>query len=123
MPLLFYLIAYLVWAATQAPLQRHPEERCDGTGAPADEMFTLAFPRGESFGLTTAAASRGVYALADKDTVSALYTPLKAPQFNGIGTGYLTAHKTSKGNYTVTLPGDIRGSRRGCRIRLFRIAH
>jgi hypothetical protein len=78
----------------------------DGTGAPADEMFDLAFSRGQSFGLTKAAASHGTYALADKDAVTTAYTPLKPAQYNGFGTGFLTAQKTSKGNYTVTLPGD-----------------
>jgi hypothetical protein len=78
----------------------------DGTGAPADEMFNLAFSRGQSFGLTTAKNSLGVYALADKDAVTTAYTPVKAAQYNGFGTGFLTAQKTSKGNYTVTLPGD-----------------
>jgi hypothetical protein len=87
--------------STQATVQCY-----DSTGAPADESFSLAFSRGQSFGLTTAKVSRGAYAFAGKDTSSAVYTPLKAAQYNGFGTGFLTAQKTSKGNYTVTLPGD-----------------
>ena len=87
--------------STQATVQCY-----DGTGAPADESFSLAFSRGESFGLTTAKNSLGVYALADNSTTSKAYTPLKAAQYNGFGTGDLTAQKTSKGNYTLTTPGD-----------------
>ena len=87
--------------STQATVQCY-----DGSGARADENFSLAFSRGESFGFTTAAGSRGAYAFAGKEASTAVYTPLKAAQYNSFGTGPLTAQKTSKGNYTVTLPGD-----------------
>jgi hypothetical protein len=36
-----------------------------------------------------------------------LYTPSEKYQYNGFGTGYLTAQKGATGRYTITIPGNL----------------
>lgn len=78
----------------------------DSAGAAADEKFDLAYSVNESFGRTTASTSTGAFAYADLPTTTASYTPKNTYQYNGFGTGKLTAQETDKGNYAVTIPGS-----------------
>jgi hypothetical protein len=58
----------------------------------ADTKFSLAYAVRAPFGLTASATSRGAWAwanAADRFT----YTPAKKYQYNGFGTGYLTAQR------------------------------
>jgi hypothetical protein len=107
----------------------------DGTGAAADEMFTLAYTIGVPMGLwdyehtrgypkdgDTGARHRmspvakptrgypkdgdtGAYAWADKPDHTKIYTPPRAFNYNGFGTGGLTVAWQRTGLYAVTLPG------------------
>ena len=79
----------------------------DKTGAPADEFFSFAYALNEPFGLKPSATSLGAYAWADQAASTSVYTPDTRYQYNGFGTGNLTAQKTGTGLYTVTIPGSI----------------
>jgi hypothetical protein len=73
----------------------------------ADTQFSLAYAVRAPFGLTASATSRGAWAWANNQGAFTLYTPAKNYQYNGFGTGYLTAQKTGTGRYTITIPGNL----------------
>ena len=79
----------------------------DKTGAPWDQLFDLAYAISES----PSATSFGAYAWADQATSTSVYTADTKYQYNGFGTGNLTAQlsapMTGAGTYTITIPGTI----------------
>jgi hypothetical protein len=79
----------------------------DSSGAPADEMFSLAFALNVPFGITTLPRSRGAYAWTNRPTVRHVYTPEKIWNYGGFGTGRMTSQKIATGDYMVSLPGDL----------------
>jgi hypothetical protein len=73
----------------------------------ADTEFSLAYAVRAPLGLTASATSRGAWAWANSQGRTTLYTPSKKYQYNGFGTGYLTAQKEGTGTYTITIPGNL----------------
>lgn len=81
----------------------------DGTGAAADEMFTLAYTIGEPLGLfsTRRLGDTGAYAWADKPANTKTYKPARAYNYNGFKTGELSVQRTAQGSYSVTVPDVV----------------
>ncbi len=76
--------------------------------APFRSEFDLAYSVGEPLGyLPGVGTFGGAFAYANDLTSTNVYTPLLNHQFNGFGTGHLTAQKTGTGLYTVTIPGTL----------------
>jgi hypothetical protein len=83
----------------------------DGTGAAADEMFTLAYAIGGPLGRYDSkkyicCGDIGAYASADKPDRAKTYTPPRKYNYNGFGTGGLTVQRKYVGEYAVTIPGE-----------------
>jgi hypothetical protein len=81
----------------------------DGTGAAADEMFTLAYTISEPLGLWRTDGDygdAGAYVWANKSKKTKIYTPPHAYNYNGFRAGALSVQRNSTGYYTVTVPGD-----------------
>ena len=79
----------------------------DGSGNRSDTEFSLAYAVDEPFGLTSSATANGAWAYTNRDGATKPYKPEKDYQYNGFGTGALTAVANSTGNYTVTIPGSL----------------
>jgi hypothetical protein len=85
----------------------------DGTGAAADEEFTLAYTIGEPMGLWDYKHTKGnpndgdagAYAWANQPDNTKTYRPPHAFNYNGFDTGRLTVAWQRTGEYWVTLPG------------------
>lgn len=77
------------------------------SSSPRDAEFYLAYSVGEGLGFKTGIKPLGAYAFANDLTSTSVYTPNTKDQFNGFGTGKLTAQKTGTGLYTVTIPGTL----------------
>jgi hypothetical protein len=77
-------------------------------GLPRDDLqFYLAYSVDQTLGFKTGIKPLGAYAFANDLTSTSVYTPNTKDQFNGFGTGKLTAQKTGTGLYTVTIPGTL----------------
>ncbi len=77
-------------------------------GAPDRSIVDVAYSVGEPLGyLPGVGTFGGAFAYANDPTSTNVYTPLLNHQFNGFGTGHLTAQKTGTGLYTVTIPGAL----------------
>ena len=82
--------------------------RCYGPdGRTVQENFSLAYAVGYPFGIVPGVRTLGAWALANDPTSTNVYTPELGYQYNGFGTGHLTAQKTGTGQYTVTIPGTL----------------
>lgn len=79
----------------------------DEKGNPAYAIFYLTYALNVPFGTSVSATSNGAYAWANEPTNVDLYTPDATYQYNGFGTGSLTAQRTDIGRYTITIPGTI----------------
>jgi len=79
----------------------------DGTGAPADALYSFAFALNEPFGYVSAGHSLGAYAWANKPGDEKIYTPSKTWNFSSFGTGRMTSQKLSTGFYEAGLPGNL----------------
>jgi hypothetical protein len=79
----------------------------DVSGKPAYAIFYLTYALNEPFGSIPGTATRGAYAWVDEPGSTSVYTPDTDYQYNGFGTGSLTAQKTGVGRYTATIPGTI----------------
>jgi hypothetical protein len=76
------------------------------SGAAGDDNFSLAYAIDEPLGIVPGAGTLGgAWAFANDMTSTSAYTPELSHQFNGFGTGHLTARRTGAGLYTVTIPG------------------
>ncbi len=78
---------------------------CYTTGEFANENFDIGYAVGESLGVVGGVQARAASALANNPTSTKAYAP--PIQYNGFGTGRLTAQKTGTGQYTVTIPGTV----------------
>lgn len=75
--------------------------------APQDLSFLLTYAIGEPFGLVPGAKTVGAWVFANNLTSTSVYTPNANFQYNGFGTGRLTAQQTGTGQYTITIPGTL----------------
>ncbi len=76
-------------------------------GAPSNAVFSLAYAVGEPMGVTPGVNPRSAWAYANDLVSTTAYEPNIHYQYNGFGTGRLTARKTGTGLYTMTIPGTL----------------
>jgi hypothetical protein len=79
----------------------------DGTGASADEYFSLAYLLSVPYAVTTPPTNYQAYVWADKSTDRNEYTPDDQRNFSNMKAGPLKVLKTGTGTYTVTIPGTV----------------
>ncbi|HLY05811.1 MAG TPA: hypothetical protein VKR31_08700 [Rhizomicrobium sp.] len=79
----------------------------DNSGKAADWAYTLAYAVNDGFDMTYPAVTSGAWAWANQPESTSLYLPSTTYQYNGFGTGGLTAQKLGTGYYAVYLPGSF----------------
>jgi hypothetical protein len=93
------------WGASSAGTKINV--KCYNTsGEPADEYFNLLYGVGVPLAVTKGYAAKGVWAWANDDTSTSVYTPDRTYQYNEFETGRLTAQEVGTGEYLVEFPGS-----------------
>jgi hypothetical protein len=78
----------------------------DFGGEAGPEEFTLVYSLDEPLAETPGVTLNGAYAWANKPSETTVYTPPSAYNYNGFGTGKLTAQNTGTGRYAIGIPGS-----------------